>query len=318
MQPRSVIQRAGCSSLWATFIVLCVSLDAFGQANGASEKPGQVEVRFRDDSRLKLLLKDDKIEFDTRYGRLTIPLVEVQGVELGTRVPEGLLPKVEAAIKRLGSSDFKDREAAATELISIGVKALPAVMAARDSADAEVSSRAQQIADKITENASPEELEQKPVDLLITADSRITGRIVAATLTVETPHFGEQTIKLADALSIRSLSALDDESDDKTAEADPGNLINYRDKVGKVFKFRVTGGMVGVVWGTDVYTSDSSLATAAVHAGAVKLGQTGIVRVKIVPSPASFEGSTRNGIASHPWTGHLGAYQILTKRSLFR
>jgi hypothetical protein len=301
----------------ALLLVTSAVAQPTSEAESPKTQPGQVEIRFRDDSRLKVLLKEEKLDFDTRYGRLTIPLAEIQSLELGSRVPPELIARVDAAIKKLGSGDFKDREAAAAELVSLGVKALPAVITARNSADAEVVNRAQQIADKIMESASAEELEQKAVDVLTTAESKITGRVVAPSLKLETPHFGTQTVKLADALSIRSLSALDNEGDDRKAEPDPGNLMNYRDKVGKVFSFRVTGGMNGFVWGSDTYTSDSSLATAAVHAGVLKLGQTGIVRVKMVPPPVSFESSARNGIISHAWSGHPGAYQII-KRGLMR
>lgn len=299
------------------FAAICASAawaDSPEAAGQQPPKPRQVEVRFRDDSRLKVVLQDEKVEFETRFGRLTVPLAEMQALELGARVPEELAERVAAAVKKLGSSDFKDREAAAAELVAIGVKALPAVMAARDSSDAEIVGRAQQIVDNITESASAEELEQKNVDLLLTKDSKITGRVIEPSLRVLTPHFGAQTIKLAEVFSVRSLDALEEEGDDRQAEPDPGNLVNYRERVGKIIAFRVTGANSGFVWGSDVYTSDSALATAAVHAGALKLGQTGIVRVKIVPPPPTFSSTSRNGITTHPWSGHPGAYQIITRR----
>jgi hypothetical protein len=296
------------------FLLTASSWGQTPEKPGPASQPRQVEVRFRDDSRLKVILQDERIEFETRFGRLTVPLAEIHGLELGARVPDELIERVQAAVKKLGSCDFKDREAAAAELVKIGVQALPAVMAARDSSDAEIANRARQVVDKITEAAEAEELEQKSFDVLLTADSKITGRVIPSTLKALTPHFGVQTIKLADALSVRSLDALEDEGDDKQAEPDPGNLVNYRDRIGKILAFRVTGQNVGTVWGSDIYTSDSSLATAAVHAGALKLGQTGIVRVKIVPAPATFSSSARNGILSHPWSGHLGAFQVMTRR----
>lgn len=308
-------------SLGLGFAALFFATSAWGQSTDSPSPkapPLQVEIRFRDDSRLKVALQEERIEFETRFGRLTVPLAEVHSLELGVRVPEELRTRVDGAIKKLGSSDFKDREAAAAELVSLGVKALPAVMAARDHQDAEVVSRAQQIVDKIVENASSQELEQKTVDVLTTADSRITGRVVAPSLKVFTPHFGQQTVKLADALSLRSLTASEEDIDDQKAEPDPGNLVNYRDRVGKVFSFRVTGAIGGTVWGSDTYTTDSALATAAVHAGALKLGQTGIVKVKIVPPPPTFIATARNGVMSNPWSGHPGAFQIITKRAVLR
>src|SRR5262249_8492740 len=66
-----------------------------------------------------------------------------------------------------------------------------------------------------------------------------------------------------------------------------------------------------MVYGTDVYTSDSNLATAAVHAGRLAPGQTGEVRVRIVPVLPSYQGSTRNGVTTKAWANSwTGAYRI--------
>ena len=48
------------------------------------------------------------------------------------------------------------------------------------------------------------------------------------------------------------------------------------------------------------------LGTVAVHAGVLKLGQTGIVKVTILPGQNGYTGSTRNGISTSdygPWGG---------------
>jgi hypothetical protein len=67
---------------------------------------------------------------------------------------------------------------------------------------------------------------------------------------------------------------------------DPGTLQNER--VGGVLCFEVTGitGAYGVgVWGgsNGVYSQNSSLAMAAVHAGVLRAGQYGRVQVQILP-----------------------------------
>jgi hypothetical protein len=81
----------------------------------------------------------------------------------------------------------------------------------------------------------------------------------------------------------------------------PVNLMEYSGRAGDRLMFRVTGATTGVVWGTGPYTLDSALATAAVHAGAVKPGQTAIVTVDIVAPPPSFGGSEDNGVTSEAW-----------------
>jgi hypothetical protein len=94
---------------------------------------------------------------------------------------------------------------------------------------------------------------------------------------------------------------------------DPGNLQQIRAKIGETLAIRVTGANNGAVWGTDIYTTDSKLAAAAVHAGAVKIGQTAVVRVKIVPSPPGFQGSTRNGIPTAGFGPFTAAFEFLKK-----
>src|SRR5207253_5473981 len=121
------------------------------------------------------------------------------------------------------------------------------------------------------------------------------GRISGPALKIRTAQFGELALKLADARSLRHQSliakAAEEEPDD--ALADPGNLLAYNGQINQTFSFRVTGGVVGTIWGTDIYTTDSQLAMAAVHAGALKVGETGVVRVRIVRPPPIFTASRR-------------------------
>ena len=58
------------------------------------------------------------------------------------------------------------------------------------------------------------------------------------------------------------------------------------------------------VWGTDVYSIDSHVCRAALHAGAVGPAG-GAVRVIILPGLGAYLGNTRNGVESRdygPWT----------------
>jgi hypothetical protein len=94
---------------------------------------------------------------------------------------------------------------------------------------------------------------------------------------------------------------------------DPGALQAFAGRVGKTYWFKVTGAVNGPVWGTKVYTSDSALAAAAVHAGVLKAGQTGVVQVKVVAPPPAYQGTTRNGVTSNPWGAWPGAYELVGK-----
>ena len=51
--------------------------------------------------------------------------------------------------------------------------------------------------------------------------------------------------------------------------AAPSNLVGFRNRVGQSLQFSVTGSTSGSVWGSGIYTDDSSVAFAAVHASVV-------------------------------------------------
>jgi hypothetical protein len=92
--------------------------------------------------------------------------------------------------------------------------------------------------------------------------------------------------------------------------ADPGTLSTYRGQNGKIYLFEVTGRADGSIAGTDVYTDDSALATAAVHAGALRAGVTGIVRVTILAGQANYVSTTRNGVSSIASPSYPGSYRV--------
>jgi hypothetical protein len=90
-----------------------------------------------------------------------------------------------------------------------------------------------------------------------------------------------------------------------------GDLRSLETKIGQSFFFQVTGATHGPLWGTDVYTSDSNLETACVHAGLLQPGDSGVVKVTMVQPVPVFTGSTRNGVTSNSWTtGWSGAFQV--------
>jgi hypothetical protein len=93
------------------------------------------------------------------------------------------------------------------------------------------------------------------------------------------------------------------------AEAPP-TLMGLCQQPGQTYYFRVYGEDAGPVWGTDTYTGDSALAAAAVHAGAVGLGETKVVKVTVVEPLPHYQGSTRNGVTSHEFGPYSTAYRV--------
>jgi LCCL domain len=95
---------------------------------------------------------------------------------------------------------------------------------------------------------------------------------------------------------------------DTTTLADPGSFAgwgyfdNWVDTTS--FKVSLTGLSSGSIWGTNTYTSDSSIALAAVHAGKLNVGVSEEVLVTLSKGLKSYEGSTRYGVTSNSF----GAY----------
>ena len=91
----------------------------------------------------------------------------------------------------------------------------------------------------------------------------------------------------------------------------PERLTGFRGSIGKTIAFKVTGATNGSgVWGGNPYTADSQLARAAVHAGVLKPGESGIVNVTILPGQQSYEGIERNGVATSRWGSYGLSYRI--------
>jgi hypothetical protein len=269
---------------------------------------GTVEVRFTDGRKRKATLADERVELTTPYGKLVIPVASIHRISFASRTPADVIKRVDAAILELGNQEFQRREDASKELRELREKAYPSLLVAAKDKDSERARRAEEVLQWLRDALPEEDLVFRKNDVIHTEDSKIAGRLVAEELKVRGGSSGVEQLKLRDVRSLRSL-AVDDE-EDMVAAADPGNLKALEGSVGKTFRFKVTGVATGSVWGTDVYTTDSTLATAAVHAGVLKAGQTAVVRVKIVAPPATFEGSTRNGVTTGPWGAYPGAYQV--------
>lgn len=65
-------------------------------------------------------------------------------------------------------------------------------------------------------------------------------------------------------------------------------------------------------WGTDLYADDSSLCTAAIHAGVIAADRGGLVRVTIEAGGRDFAASSRNGVTTSRWRSWPRAFRVHT------
>jgi hypothetical protein len=75
--------------------------------------------------------------------------------------------------------------------------------------------------------------------------------------------------------------------------------LSLTERMGERFPFNCPAdGRHGVVWGSDTYTADSSVCTAAVHAGLISLAGGGDVTIEMRPGQQAYQGSDRNGAST--------------------
>ena len=224
-----------------------------------------VEVKYIDDSTMKLKILDDRLELWTKHGTIHVAVADVRKIDFGSRTPPEVAEKVALAISNLGHPDYAARERASAELRGYRERAYPALLKATKHADPEVGRRADEGVKYLYGKVPAGLLEPREFDIVQTEDSKITGKLVTQTLRVSTFQFGDQQLKLADVRSLKSLTGNVFDEGTPAAVA-PANLMAYQNQIGKDLTFSVTGqpptGQGSSVWGTDQYTLDSNLAPA--------------------------------------------------------
>ena len=88
--------------------------------------------------------------------------------------------------------------------------------------------------------------------------------------------------------------------------------VGLSTRVTETFEFTCSeNGTVGSVWGTDLYTADSSVCTAAVHKGRISRINGGAVKVRVEAGAANYVASVRNGITSSIYGTYSASYTFV-------
>jgi hypothetical protein len=90
------------------------------------------------------------------------------------------------------------------------------------------------------------------------------------------------------------------------------SAVHLRGQDGATARFVCpAGGTPGSVWGSGVYTDDSSICGAAVHAGVISAARGGAVAIAVRPGQASYAASRRNGVTSQAWGTWHGSFVVV-------
>ena len=118
---------------------------------------------------------------------------------------------------------------------------------------------------------------------------------------------GNSSWKYSNTLTISSQSYTD-----LGYRSPSSNMTAYRSNNGEIYRVRTTGDTsAGTVWGSLIYTDDSRIGRAAVHAGRLNNGQTGYVYIEILTGRSSYSSTTRNGVTTNSWGSWSGSYRFV-------
>ena len=89
---------------------------------------------------------------------------------------------------------------------------------------------------------------------------------------------------------------------------------NHGSELGSVFRYLCppNGDPWSPTYGTDIYSADSPICIAAVHAGQITLAEGGTVLIVMRAGQDSYAGSTRNGVETYGWGAYTASYQFVS------
>lgn len=169
--------------------------------------PRQIRVHLMDGSIIAGEMTVSQIEVKTEFGTLTVPVEKIISITPGLHSHTKLAEKINKLIKELGGPDYKAREEAQKELLSMGPAVRDIVADHTESKNAELKRRATEIVAKLDEAAggsedSFEDEDTKPrkwvkFDIVKTSKFTIAGKISPSEFRI-TSKYGPLKVSLND------------------------------------------------------------------------------------------------------------------------
>ena len=130
--------------------------------------------------------------------------------------------------------------------------------------------------------------------------STITALLLLAATTMASAHSRRQSKPtMARSENARSNSTLLLVTTEVTPIDWDTTAAGFQGETGKTYAFRCPAeGSAKPIYGSDIYTDDSSICTAAVHVGLISVESGGLVTIEIRPGRSTYGSTTRHGIKS--------------------
>lgn len=255
------------------------------------------------------------ITFTLPQGQLSIPIVEVDRISLAARPTDARHQWIETLIQEILSKTPRSPQAI-ERLEALGVEAYPQVKQYCETLPEGKAPSLEELLEGWNERGLFGESELAGFDVIEIGEDRLVGRVEQTSLLFRSQSMGQFTIEISDLAVLLKAERKESAEDEASGDVlpDPGSLTQFSHKLNEKLRFQVVGAADGSVWGSDLYTADSNLATAAVHAGALEIGESGIVVVEILPGENAYGSSVQNGISSRPWNAYSLSYRIIVRR----
>jgi len=285
----------------------------------------------RDNSKIAGVPKEEALEVQTQYGKLTIPRAQLVRIRFARRLPPGLLERIHSLITDLGDEDYDKRERATDELRAIGPEILGPLKRSANSKNEEVKNRAEILLDEMDVEVKEKKSQVEDSlpqlsgteDEIITERMTIIGTVPRPEFFIESPY-GELRVATSDLSGIlfRSVLPTSKKVSVSSNHKPPGNWFHtkFELKKGQKLKIEATGQVsvrnYGIVsgpqgnrqWGGSSFSGFPMLALVG------KIGKKG----KPFLIGSSYSGKTRRagklyvGITTftHYPDGASGSYQL--------
>lgn len=168
---------------------------------------GDVQVHFLNGSIVRMIIQSEKLDIATPYGILAVPVKDVRAIEFGLHFPAGMAGKIEGAIGKLGSANYRERDNASKTLVELGPLAYPAALEASRSKELEVSRRAKDVVKQLQSNHPAKDLRTTAEDKLTTPTFTIVGNILTPSIKANTELFGQVELSVAKMYTLRAVGA---------------------------------------------------------------------------------------------------------------
>lgn len=243
------------------------------RAPPAKLSPKFIKLYLLDGNVISGELSVDKIEVDTQFGTLIVPIEKIRSFSPGLDSYPQIAKDIEQKIADLGADDYKTREQAHKDLAAMGPRVRSELERHASSENAEIKRHVGELLKEIEEQVEDQDESEdgeggeKPwirLDTVVTTDFTVVGKVSPSEFKVQS-KYGPLTVALAD---VRSGERASDEKESlrKNLTVDGSNLAQrtfkssgIRVQAGDKISVKADGNIVMSPWGSNAVSGPDGM-----------------------------------------------------------